>query len=374
MTKQIKQVATTEEYIVVRYEDDAIGVYNRYGNTKGALREIAQAQGFEYDPNWTTRQFGKKLIDGVGNGALAIANDHYIVYIDTNGSVICGRKTEGSTKGALRIIAQKYSIIYEEGWNTQQFGRKVIEHLLNAKTSTATKEEFLEKIRKDIKEFLDKNSNLFFNERDFQVNLSSFLKEQHYYDYVFLEYSLPASFIKNNEENEDEEVEEKIGDEANVRIDIVVEKSDQFCPIELKYKTKLVGKEGDTIKRFGKKIKVELLKNQAAQNINRYSFWKDVYRIEKIKRSFHPNVIAGFSIFVTNDESYKNTPKGASTPFTMEAGVQHSKELEWERKEKVADSTKDKYPKIDLEKEYTIEKWDDVTIEGIGFHYCIVEV
>ena len=270
------------------------------------------------------------------------------------------------------MIAQKYSIIYEEGWNTQQFGRKVIEHLLNAKTSTATKEEFLEKIRKDIKEFLDKNSNLFFNERDFQVNLSSFLKEQHYYDYVFLEYSLPASFIKNNEENEDEEVEEKIGDEANVRIDIVVEKSDQFCPIELKYKTKLVGKEGDTIKRFGKKIKVELLKNQAAQNINRYSFWKDVYRIERIKRSFHPNVIAGFSIFVTNDESYKNTPKGASTPFTMEAGVQHSKELDW--KGEVAKSTKDKHPKIELEKEYTIEKWDDVTIEGIIFHYCIVEV
>lgn len=374
MTKQIKQVATTEEYIVVRYEDDAISVYNRYGNTKGALREIAEVQGFEYDPTWTTRQFGKKLIDAVDNGAPAIANDHYIVYIDTNGSVICGRKTEGSTKGALRMIAQKYSIIYEEGWNTQQFGRKVIEHLLNAKTSTATKEEFLEKIRKDIKEFLKKNNELFFNERDLQVNLASFLKEQHYYDNVFLEYSLPASFIKNNEENEDEEVEEKIGDEANVRIDIVVEKSDQFCPIELKYKTKLVGKEGDAIKRFGKKIKVELLKNQAAQNINRYSFWKDVYRIERIKRSFHPNVIAGFSIFMTNDESYMKTPKGASEPFTMEAGVQHSKELEWERKEKVADSTKDKYPKIELEKEYTIGKWYDVTIEGIGFHYCIVEV
>jgi hypothetical protein len=373
MTKQIKQVATTEDYIVARYEDDSIGVYNRYGNTKGALREIAEVQGFEYDPTWTTRQFGKKLIDAVDNGAPAIANDHYIVYIDTNGTVICGRKTEGSAKGTLRMIAEKYSIIYEEGWNTQQFGRKVIEHLLNAKTSTATKEEFLEKIRKDIKEFLSKNSNLFFNERDFQVNLSSFLKEQHYYDNVFLEYSLPASFIKNNEENE-EEVEEKIiEDEANVRIDIVVEKSDQFCPIELKYKTKLAEKE-DAIKRFGKKIKVELLKNQAAQNINRYSFWKDVYRVERIKRSFHPNVIAGFSIFMTNDESYMNTPKGASEPFTMEAGVQHSKELEWEEKAKVADSTKSKYPKIELEKEYTIGKWYDVTIERIVFHYCIVEV
>lgn len=69
MPKQIKQVATTEDYIVARYEDDSIGVYNRYGNTKGALREIAEVQGFEYDPTWTTRQFGKKLIDAVDNGA-----------------------------------------------------------------------------------------------------------------------------------------------------------------------------------------------------------------------------------------------------------------------------------------------------------------
>lgn len=372
MIKQIKQVATTEDYIVAHYEDDSIGVYNRYGNAKEALREIAEGHGFEYDPNWTTRQFGKKLIDALGDGVPAIVNDHYIVHIDANGTVICGRRTEGSTKGALRMIAEKYSITYEEGWNTQQFGRKVIEYLLNAKTSIATKEEFLEKIRKDIKEFLAGNNQLFFNERDLQVNLASFLKEQHYYDNVFLEYSLPASFIKNNEENE--EVEEKIDDEANVRIDIVVEKSDQFCPIELKYKTKLAGKEGDAIERFGKKIKVELLKNQAAQNINRYSFWKDVYRIERIKRSFHPNVIAGFSIFMTNDKSYKDTPKGASAPFTMEADVLHPKEMEWEEKAKVADSTKSKYPKIELEKEHTIEKWYDVTVERIAFYYCILEV
>jgi len=368
MAKQIKQVATTEDYIVARYEDDSIGVYNRYGNTKGALREIAEVQGFEYDPTWTTRQFGKKLIDAVDNGAPAIANDHYIVYIDTNGTVICGRKTEGSAKGTLRMIAEKYSIIYEEGWNTQQFGRKVIEHLLNAKTSTATKEEFLEKIRKDIKEFLEKNdkkgNKLFFNERDLQMNLASFLKEQHYYDNVFLEYSLPSSSIKDNRE---EEVE------ANIRIDIVVEKSNQFCPIELKYKTKLAEGEGNIIERFGEEIKTELLKNQAAQNINRYSFWKDVYRVERIKRNFS-KVIAGFSIFMTNDESYMKTPKGASAPFTMEAGGQDSKELKWEEKEKVADSTRSKYPKIEFEKKHTIEKWYNVTMEEIVFYYCIVEV
>lgn len=367
MTKQIKQVATTEEYIVVRYEDDSIGVYNRYGNAKAALREIAKEHGFEYDPNWNTRQLGKKLIERVGNDAPAITDDHYIVYIDANGTVICGRKSEGSAKGALRMIAEKYSITYEEGWNTQQFGRKVIEHLLSFKTSTATKEEFLEKIRKDIKEFLDKNSKLFFNERDFQVNLASFLREQHYYDNVFLEYSLPEhiGFV-----GEEETLESETDLDSNIRIDIVVEKGGKYTPIELKYKTKST--EGDTIVRFGKLIKAKLLKDQSAQNINRYLFWKDVQRIETIKKHFQPNIVAGFCIFMTNDENYTKTPKGASASFTMEAENQRPKKLDWEGE--VADSTRSKYPKIVFENQYIIEKWYDIILQEYKFHYCIVEV
>lgn len=41
----------------------SIEVYRIYDNVKGALREIAEREGFEYDPNWNTRQFGSKLID-----------------------------------------------------------------------------------------------------------------------------------------------------------------------------------------------------------------------------------------------------------------------------------------------------------------------
>ena len=32
-------------------------------NAVGALRDIADAVGFQYDDNWNTRQFGKKMID-----------------------------------------------------------------------------------------------------------------------------------------------------------------------------------------------------------------------------------------------------------------------------------------------------------------------
>ena len=371
MTKQIKQVATTEEYIVVRYEDDSIGVYNRYGNTKAALREIAKEHGFEYDPNWTTCQFGKKMIDGVGNGAPAIADNDYIVYIDANGTVICGRKTEGSAKGALRMIAEKYSITYEEGWNTQQFGRKVIEHLLRRESNIATLDfieaDYLKKIKEDINDFFKENTKLFYNERDLQMNLANFLRGGNYYDNVFLEYSLPEHIGFVGEEGT---LESEADLDSNIRIDIVVEKRGKYIPIELKYKTKST--EEDTIVRFGKLIKAKLLKDQSAQNINRYLFWKDVERIETIKKHFQPNIVAGFCIFLTNEGNYTKTPKGASASFTMETENQRPKKLDWEGE--VADSTRSKYPKIVLEKEHTIKRWDTIENEGITFHYCIVEV
>ena len=37
-------------------------MYRVYDNVKGALREIAEQEGFEYDNDWTTRQFGSKLM------------------------------------------------------------------------------------------------------------------------------------------------------------------------------------------------------------------------------------------------------------------------------------------------------------------------
>lgn len=60
-----KKSVITGEYIVSVLESGSIEVYRIYDNVKGALREIAEKEGFEYDSNWTTRQFGAKLIDFV---------------------------------------------------------------------------------------------------------------------------------------------------------------------------------------------------------------------------------------------------------------------------------------------------------------------
>jgi hypothetical protein len=55
--------AISGEYIIQKEESGSIVVYRIYDNSKGALREIAQKIGFEYDEKWNVRQFGAKLID-----------------------------------------------------------------------------------------------------------------------------------------------------------------------------------------------------------------------------------------------------------------------------------------------------------------------
>ena len=44
-------------------ENGSIEVYRIYDNVKGSLREVAEKEGFQFDPEWTTQQLGSKLVD-----------------------------------------------------------------------------------------------------------------------------------------------------------------------------------------------------------------------------------------------------------------------------------------------------------------------
>lgn len=59
--------ARSGEYIVSCNADGAIKVAKDYDNDRGALREISEKIGFRFDPAWTTRQFGTKLIAHLNN-------------------------------------------------------------------------------------------------------------------------------------------------------------------------------------------------------------------------------------------------------------------------------------------------------------------
>ena len=209
----------------------------------------------------------------------------------------------------------------------------------------------------DVKQFLDTNEELLFNERDFQMHLAAFLRQTGHYDDVDVEYYVPLSELKgylwNNE----------------LRMDVLVCKEKEFLPIELKYKTKSVRKN---LLRFGEEVaeKVEVMKNQGAQDLGMYDFWKDVRRIEIVRKRFN-SIKNGLAIFVTNDPSYIKAGRESSNHvmFNMTEGL-HGKVKHWRDKESTCCKT---HPDFEVEKEYTIH-WDSREIEGVQCHYTIVVI
>lgn len=123
----IKKSAISGEYMIGVKENNSIEVYRIYDNTKGALREVAEQEGFEYDSNWNTRQFGAKLCKQFGDGQQATVGC-YTVYIRGTETVEVYR-TYDNTKGALREIAEKLGFEVDPKWNTQQFGRKLVDFI-----------------------------------------------------------------------------------------------------------------------------------------------------------------------------------------------------------------------------------------------------
>ncbi len=120
-----KKSAISGEYIITVEDSGSIRVLKIYDNVKGSLRECAEAKGFAYDIDWTTRQFGSKLIKEFGEDNEATIGEYTIVKRD-NGSIETYRTYE-NTKGALREIAEATGFTFEPEWTTRQFGSKLVD-------------------------------------------------------------------------------------------------------------------------------------------------------------------------------------------------------------------------------------------------------
>jgi len=199
--------------------------------------------------------------------------------------------------------------------------------------------KLLDLAENDIRHYLDQNGGeLLFNERDLQMHLAHHLTGTGHYDDVDVEYYVPYeqldNYIWKNE----------------LKLDILVRKGNEFLPIELKYKTKRHCKK---IYRFNEEMPngVEVLKNQGAQDLGMYDFWKDVRRVELVCRRFAA-VKNGLAVFVTNDKQYLGTTRSTSNNylFSMEEG-KHGTVRHWQQPETTCAKT---HPDFDLEKEYTI--------------------
>lgn len=234
--------------------------------------------------------------------------------------------------------------------------------------------ELLLSVEEDIKDFFsqfeahpsEQGKHIFFNEKDFQIRLSIYLTGLKNgdgtpkYDDVDVEYYLP---------------QKEMGLEYieiwknKMFLDIVVEKDGVFVPVELKYSTDTVSME---ITRFGEVIKDEdIIKHQGATNLVCYNFWKDVKRLELVKKRF-PKVKNGIALILTNNASFKNTPNenAGYAPFSLADGRHDSKKY-WG--DSIAEKIKEGYPDFDLNKSYTTN-WHDITLDGESFFYNLVEI
>lgn len=122
-----KKSAISGEYIITVEDSGTVRVCKIFDNVKGALRECAEAKGFEYDPNWITRQFGAKLIKEFGEDNMAEIGEYTITKLGSG--TIETFRTYANTKGALREIAANVGFEINENSNTRQNGSKLVDFI-----------------------------------------------------------------------------------------------------------------------------------------------------------------------------------------------------------------------------------------------------
>ncbi len=170
----------------------------------------------------------------------------------------------------------------------------------------------------------------------------------------------------------------KDGKLQEMYVDIVVNDGKEWVPIEVKYKTRGLVEDGLL---FGQPTKnLSILKNQGAQDLGMYGFWKDVRRVEMLCKTY-PTVKNGIAIFVTNDPYYVESPKGKEADkvnyyaFRMTEGRTALGRMAWMNENcKIAAS----YPAFKLDGQYTIH-WEPVGVHSTprdkaNFSYCMVTI
>ncbi|MCM1336318.1 MAG: hypothetical protein NC187_04685 [Candidatus Amulumruptor caecigallinarius] len=122
-----KKSAISGEYIITVEDSGSIRVCKIYDNVKGSLRECAESKGFDYDTAWTTRQFGAKLIKEFGDGNMAEIGEYTIIKRDSG--TIETYRTYDNTKGALREIAEAVGFVVNPADTTRQLGVKLVDFI-----------------------------------------------------------------------------------------------------------------------------------------------------------------------------------------------------------------------------------------------------
>lgn len=156
-------------------------------------------------------------------------------------------------------------------------------------------------------------------------------------------------------------------DRREIYADIFLFKDDESLVAETKYKTRSTNVTLDG--------EVFNLKNQAAQDIARYDFLKDVSRIERISGRYGKS--SGIALFLTNDPSYWRPSRSEDTVDSMFR--LHDRRIikgrvSW--KDGTSNGTMSgREEPIVLEREYQL-RWRDYSNLNVGygrFRYLLIE-
>ena len=222
------------------------------------------------------------------------------------------------------------------------------------------------------------NHVIFANELHLQMGLSEHLMKN--WNLCFEQWvpTNSKTFKDKVKSKEDFPWRTKEGDLQDMYVDLVVSEGKEYLPIEIKYKTRGLVADGLL---FGRREKqMTILKNQGAQDLGMYGFWKDVRRVEMLSKTY-PTVKNGIAIFVTNDPYYcdradKQVDRSVNYyDFRLIEGRKVSGKLGWKKKEsKIANDN----PAFKLDGEYTIH-WEPIGAhstprENADFSYCMITI
>ena len=126
-----KKSAISGEYIITIEDSGTVRVCKIYDNVIGSLREIAAANNFEINPSWNTQETGRRICKEFGDGNIAEIGE-YVVTRRPSGKIETYR-TYDNTKQALREIAEAVGFEPNPNFNTRQFGSKLVDFINDQK-------------------------------------------------------------------------------------------------------------------------------------------------------------------------------------------------------------------------------------------------
>ena len=121
------------EYIIEIADNGRVDVLRVYSNLYQTMLGIAKEMDFPVDEKWNTQDLGRKLVKEFGDGKEAHFGDVVVKRLPTQQIEIYEECGHGNVKPELRAISDKMGFPYDKSWNTQTFGSKLVDFLLENK-------------------------------------------------------------------------------------------------------------------------------------------------------------------------------------------------------------------------------------------------